>query len=68
MSTQSALLVIDTITAALNTQIRLQQVLEKAAIEGRDNITLEELEAIMKTTDALEDEILSSSHEPSTPQ
>lgn len=51
------ILVLDTIATALQSMIRINDLLQQAKIEGRD-IKTEELESVMSVTDALENQIL----------
>jgi len=60
MSTSPMLIALDSVSIAVNVAVRFQELVQKAQMEGRDNLTLDELKSIMSENDALEDRILNT--------
>jgi hypothetical protein len=55
----NAILLLDVATAALNVSLKVQELLQKAATEGRD-VTDEELAALKVQNDVLANKIINS--------
>lgn len=61
----AGLVILDTVATGLRTLIELRELMDRAKMEGRENITLEELESFMSETDKLANEILNTDHDAS---